>query len=152
MQNKVFISYQGSVMIWYFEIIDAFKASHKDFKIWSRMSCSSCQQVPVSRVINLSAKQFVWYVVKFMSCIIVLQPQFYIQLINRPHFGTGILLGSQGSKEKKVDFRNSEQLLRAVFSTFCGHKKVKFFLKNVLASALMAFNFIFFFLNRLLLN
>ena len=29
-------------------------------------------------------------------------------------------LGSQGSKEKKVDLKNSEQLLRVVFSTFCG--------------------------------
>ena len=27
-------------------------------------------------------------------------------------------LGSQGSKGKKVDLRNSEQLLRVVFSTF----------------------------------
>jgi hypothetical protein len=34
-------------------------------------------------------------------------------------------LGSQGSKEKKVDLRNSEQLLRVVFSTFCGQKKFK---------------------------
>ena len=31
-------------------------------------------------------------------------------------------LGSQGSKEKKVDLRFSEQLLRVVFSTFCGQK------------------------------
>jgi hypothetical protein len=27
-------------------------------------------------------------------------------------------LGSSGSKDKKVDFSNSEQLLRVVFSTF----------------------------------
>ena len=32
-------------------------------------------------------------------------------------------LGSQGSKEKKVDLRNSEQLLRVVFSIFGGKKK-----------------------------
>ena len=32
-------------------------------------------------------------------------------------------LGSQGSKVKKVDLRNSEQLLRVVFSTFCEQKK-----------------------------
>ena len=38
-------------------------------------------------------------------------------------------LGSQGSKEKKVDLRNSEQLLRVVFSTFCGQKNV--FLKTL---------------------
>ena len=31
-------------------------------------------------------------------------------------------LGSQGSKGKKVDLRNSEQLLRVVFSTFGGQK------------------------------
>ena len=41
--------------------------------------------------------------------------QFYIQLVNRPHFGTGILLfgpfGQSGQEEKKVDLRNSEQLL-----------------------------------------
>ena len=32
-------------------------------------------------------------------------------------------LGSQGSKGKKVDLRNSEQLLRVVFSTFSGQNK-----------------------------
>ena len=32
-------------------------------------------------------------------------------------------LGSQGSKGKKVDLRNSEQLLRVVFSTFGGQNK-----------------------------
>ena len=32
-------------------------------------------------------------------------------------------LGSSGSKEKKVDLSYSEQLLRVVFSTFCGQKK-----------------------------
>ena len=31
-------------------------------------------------------------------------------------------LGSSGSKEKKVDLSYSEQLLRVVFSTFCGQK------------------------------
>jgi hypothetical protein len=30
---------------------------------------------------------------------------------------------AQGSKEKKVDLRFCEQLLRVVFSTFCGKKK-----------------------------
>jgi hypothetical protein len=35
---------------------------------------------------------------------------------------------AQGSKEKKVDLRFCEQLLRVVFSTFCGQKKKsKFF-------------------------
>ena len=34
-------------------------------------------------------------------------------------------LGSQGSKEKKVDLSFYEQLLRVVFSTFCGQKKKK---------------------------
>ena len=33
---------------------------------------------------------------------------------------------AQGSKEKKVDLSFSEQLLRVVFSTFCGQKKIKF--------------------------
>jgi hypothetical protein len=45
-------------------------------------------------------------------------------------------LGSQGSKEKKVDLRNSEQLLRVGFSTFGDQKKKIFFLKNIVASAL----------------
>jgi hypothetical protein len=45
-------------------------------------------------------------------------------------------LGSQGSKKKKVDLRNSEQLLKVVFSTFCGQKFLIFFFKNILASAL----------------
>ena len=36
-------------------------------------------------------------------------------------------LGSQGSKEKKVDLRNFEQLFRVVFSTFDGQKKIFFF-------------------------
>jgi hypothetical protein len=44
-------------------------------------------------------------------------------------------LGSQGSKEKKMDLRNSEQLLRVVFSTFGGQKiflkNLKFFLKTL---------------------
>ena len=33
-------------------------------------------------------------------------------------------LGSQGSQEKKVDLRNSEQLLMVVFSTCLGQKKI----------------------------
>ena len=33
-------------------------------------------------------------------------------------------LGCAGSKGKKVDLRNSEQLLRVVFSTFWGQKKI----------------------------
>ena len=37
-------------------------------------------------------------------------------------------LGCAGSKGKKVDLRNSEQLFRVVFSTFGGQKKnLKFF-------------------------
>ena len=36
-------------------------------------------------------------------------------------------LGSQGSKEKKVDLSFSEQLLRMFFSTFCWQKKLKSF-------------------------
>jgi hypothetical protein len=35
---------------------------------------------------------------------------------------------AQGSKEKKVDLRFSEQLLRVIFSTFCG-KKIKILMK-----------------------
>ena len=55
---------------------------------------------------------------------------------NRETFGLGFLengnedlgrLGSQGSKGKKSGFENSEQLLRVVFSTFCGQKKNIFF-------------------------
>jgi hypothetical protein len=42
---------------------------------------------------------------------------------------------AQVSKEKKVDLSFSEQLLRVVFSTFCGRKKIKNF-KNIVASAL----------------
>jgi len=39
---------------------------------------------------------------------------------------------AQGSKEKKVDLSFSEQLLRVVFSTFCGQKKkLKHFLKRL---------------------
>ena len=38
-------------------------------------------------------------------------------------------MGSQGSKGKEVDLRNSEQLLRVVFSTFGGQNKhLNFFL------------------------
>ena len=40
-------------------------------------------------------------------------------------------LGSSGSKEKKVDLSFSEQLLRVVFSTFHGQKKLIFFLDSV---------------------
>jgi hypothetical protein len=37
-------------------------------------------------------------------------------------------LGTSGSKGKKVDLSFSEQLLRVVFSTFCGQKtSLKFF-------------------------
>ena len=40
--------------------------------------------------------------------------------VNRPHFGTEILrfgpFGQSGQQEKKVDLRNSEQLLRVVFA------------------------------------
>ena len=46
--------------------------------------------------------------------------------------------GSQGSKGKKVDLSFSEQLLRVVFSTFCGQKKNFNFL-NFLATALKSF-------------
>jgi hypothetical protein len=35
-------------------------------------------------------------------------------------------------KEKKVDLRNSEQLLSVVFSTFGGPKNLKKFKKNIL--------------------
>ena len=35
-----------------------------------------------------------------------------------------------------MDLNFSEQLLRVVFSTFCGQKKIKFFSKNIVASAL----------------
>ena len=37
---------------------------------------------------------------------------------------------------KKVDLNFSEQLLRVVFSTFCGQKEIIFFSKNIVASAL----------------
>ena len=46
-------------------------------------------------------------------------------------------LGSQGSKEKNLDLRNSEQLLRVVFSTFCGQRKN--LLNNILASTLKSY-------------
>ena len=56
-----------------------------------------------------------------------MESQFYIQLVNRPHSATGILLfgpfGQSGQKGKKVDLRNSEQLLRVVFQPFVGKKK-----------------------------
>ena len=39
-------------------------------------------------------------------------------------------LGSQDSKEKKVDLRNSELLLRVVFSTFGGQKEFLIFFKK----------------------
>ena len=45
-------------------------------------------------------------------------------------------LGSQGSKEKKVDLRNSEQLLRVVFSTFGGQNKHLKKKKTIVGSAL----------------
>jgi hypothetical protein len=54
-------------------------------------------------------------------------------------------LGSQGSKEKKVDLRNSDQLLRVVFSILGGKK-------NILASALKSYMkwllYIFIFLKK----
>ena len=37
--------------------------------------------------------------------------------------------GQSGQEGKKVDWRNSEQLLRVAFSTFCGQKNSKFFQK-----------------------
>ena len=47
-----------------------------------------------------------------------------MQLVNRPHFGTGIFLfGPLSSKGKKVDLRNSEQLFRVVFSTACNTER-----------------------------
>ena len=58
------------------------------------------------------------------------QPQFYIQLAYKSHFGilNSSVWAAQGSKEKKVDLSFSEQLLRVVFPTFCGQKKcLKFF-------------------------
>ena len=39
-------------------------------------------------------------------------------------------LGSSGSKGKKVDLSYSEQLLRVVFSTFCGQKNLNFLFAN----------------------
>ena len=44
-------------------------------------------------------------------------------------------LGSQGSKRKKVDLKNSDQLFRAVFSTF-GEQNFFNFSKNIVGSAL----------------
>ena len=55
--------------------------------------------------------------------------------ISRPHFENGILLLGpfeqlKAVRKKKVDLRNSEQLLGVVFSTFCGQKFFQiFFLK-----------------------
>ena len=49
-------------------------------------------------------------------------------------------LGSSGSKEKKVDLRNSEQLLRVFFfQLFEGKKKIQKFFKNILATALKSY-------------
>ena len=45
-------------------------------------------------------------------------------------------LYSQGNKGKKMDFRFSEQLLRVVFSTFCGQFKKKKNIKTIVESAL----------------
>jgi hypothetical protein len=53
-------------------------------------------------------------------------------------------LGSQGSKEKKVDLRNSEQLLRVVFSTFCG----QYFSIHVKKLHKMAYIYIYFFFEK----
>ena len=60
--------------------------------------------------------------------------QFYTQLVNRPHFGTGILLfgplGSQGSKEKKSGFEEFWATLDGSFPTFVGQNKhLNFFAK-----------------------
>ena len=62
-------------------------------------------------------------------------------------------LGSQGSKKKRVDLRNSEQLLRVVFSTFCGQKKNLRIFKNILESALKSYingfyKYIYFFFEK----
>ena len=76
--------------------------------------------------------------------------QFYIQLVNRPQFGTWILLfgpfGQLRAAEKKVDLSFSEQLLRVVFSTFCGQKIFflifeKYFSVRIEKLYKMAFNF-----------
>ena len=45
-------------------------------------------------------------------------------------------LGSQGSKGKKVDLRNSGQLLRVGFSTFGGQNKHLKKIKTIVGSAL----------------
>jgi hypothetical protein len=58
---------------------------------------------------------------------------------------------AQGSQEKKVDLSFSEQLLRVVFSTFCGQKKEKKFKYcRVRKKKLHNISFILFFLNFLL--
>ena len=48
-------------------------------------------------------------------------------------------LGCAGSKGKKVDLRNSEQLLRVVFSTFWGQKIFLKIFKNILTTALKSY-------------
>ena len=48
-------------------------------------------------------------------------------------------LGCAGSKGKKVDLSFSEQLLRVVFSTFCGQKNELNFFSNVVGSALKSY-------------
>ena len=48
-------------------------------------------------------------------------------------------LGCAGSKGKKVDLSFSEQLLRVVFSTFWGQKKIKNIYKNILATTLKSY-------------
>jgi len=48
-------------------------------------------------------------------------------------------LGSSGSKGKKVDLSFSKQLLRVVFSTFCGQKTIFFFFEYIAATALKSY-------------
>ena len=57
-------------------------------------------------------------------------------------------LGSQGSKGKKVDLRNSEQLLRVVFQLFVGQKNFKDILASALKSYIKWLLYFFFFLKR----
>ena len=82
-----------------------------------------------------------------MNSFSQLNTQFYVQLVNRPDFGSGILLF--GQLEKKVDLRNPEQLLRVVFSTFCGDLFFFSFSKKYFSihiEKLHRMTFVFFFL------
>jgi hypothetical protein len=49
--------------------------------------------------------------------------------MNSSVWAVWVIWAAQGSKEKKVDLRFSEQLLSVVFSTFCEQKKFKIVLK-----------------------